>query len=163
MNWEAVGAAAELLGAIGVIASLLYLATQIRQSTRTAEDGALRGMVAAINHQLHEMLTPENLAVLLSGFSEYEKLDGSATFRFDSLIAGYLNIIESSINSNQAMLLADDTMENWGYYVRTRFLAYGGTLTWWEEAQGYFSPEMREWMKIQIACTDMDSDIWGIK
>ena len=32
MNWDAVGAIAELLGAIGVIASLVYLATQIRQS-----------------------------------------------------------------------------------------------------------------------------------
>jgi hypothetical protein len=32
MNWDAIGAIAELLGAIGVIASLIYLATQIRQS-----------------------------------------------------------------------------------------------------------------------------------
>ncbi len=32
MNWDAIGAIAELLGAIGVIASLVYLATQIRQS-----------------------------------------------------------------------------------------------------------------------------------
>ncbi len=31
MNWDAIGAIAELLGAIGVIASLIYLATQIRQ------------------------------------------------------------------------------------------------------------------------------------
>ncbi len=32
MNWDAIGAIAELLGAIGVIASLIYLATQIRHS-----------------------------------------------------------------------------------------------------------------------------------
>lgn len=32
MNWDAIGAIAELLGAIGVIVSLVYLATQIRQS-----------------------------------------------------------------------------------------------------------------------------------
>jgi len=32
MNWDAIGATAELLGAVGVIASLVYLATQIRQS-----------------------------------------------------------------------------------------------------------------------------------
>ena len=34
MNWEATGAIAELLGATGVIASLIYLASQIRHSTR---------------------------------------------------------------------------------------------------------------------------------
>jgi hypothetical protein len=33
MNWDAIGAVAELLGAIGVIASLVYLAVQIRQSS----------------------------------------------------------------------------------------------------------------------------------
>ena len=32
MIWDAIGAFAELLGAVGVIASLVYLATQIRQS-----------------------------------------------------------------------------------------------------------------------------------
>jgi hypothetical protein len=32
MNWDAIGAIAELLGAIGVIASFVYLATQIQHS-----------------------------------------------------------------------------------------------------------------------------------
>lgn len=38
MNWEAIGAIGEVAGAIGVIATLLYLAAQIRQNTR-----AMRG------------------------------------------------------------------------------------------------------------------------
>jgi hypothetical protein len=33
MTWDAIGAIAELLGAMGVIASLVYLAGQIRQSS----------------------------------------------------------------------------------------------------------------------------------
>ena len=35
MNWEAVGAIGEVLGAIGVIATLGYLAVQIRQNTES--------------------------------------------------------------------------------------------------------------------------------
>ena len=34
MNWEAIGAVGEVLGALGVFASLVYLAMQIRQNTR---------------------------------------------------------------------------------------------------------------------------------
>ncbi len=34
MNWDAIGAIAELAGAIGVVVSLAYLATQIRHNTR---------------------------------------------------------------------------------------------------------------------------------
>ena len=37
MNWDAIGAIAELLGAVGVIASLVYLATQIRHSREQTE------------------------------------------------------------------------------------------------------------------------------
>ena len=33
MNWEALGAIAELLGALGVIATVVYLAVQIRHNT----------------------------------------------------------------------------------------------------------------------------------
>ena len=36
MNWDAVGAIAEAIGAAGVIASLLYLAVQVRASARAS-------------------------------------------------------------------------------------------------------------------------------
>jgi hypothetical protein len=163
MNWEAIGAAAELLGAIGVIASLLYLATQIRQGTQTARDAAFRDIFTGVNFQLAELLKPENSAALFRGLMDYKELVGPEKFKFDSLLAGYLNMVESSIIANEAMLLDDDSMEQWGHYIRTRLLAYPGTLAWWEEAQAYFSVEMRDWMVRQISKTDMNSDIWGIK
>ena len=34
MNWEAIGAIGEIIGAAGVIITLLYLASQLRQNTR---------------------------------------------------------------------------------------------------------------------------------
>ncbi len=37
MNWEAIGAIAELAGALGVILSLLYLAAQIRTSNESSK------------------------------------------------------------------------------------------------------------------------------
>jgi len=45
MNWDAIGAIAEAIGAAGVVASLLYLAREIRTSARVsgrvkAADGA---------------------------------------------------------------------------------------------------------------------------
>ena len=40
MNWEALGAIAELLGAIGVIATLLYLSRQIENNSKQLEGAA---------------------------------------------------------------------------------------------------------------------------
>ena len=42
MNWEAIGTLAEVVGAIAVVVSLLYVAIQIRQNTRQVE-GQARG------------------------------------------------------------------------------------------------------------------------
>jgi hypothetical protein len=44
MNWDAIGAIAETLGAVGVIASLVYLATLIRDQMEqnTPNEGAHR-------------------------------------------------------------------------------------------------------------------------
>ena len=42
MNWDALGAIAETLGALGVIATLVYLATQIRHNTNELKGAAIR-------------------------------------------------------------------------------------------------------------------------
>ena len=47
MNWEAVGALAELIGAAGVILSLIYLATQVRQSNQESRASMIHAIAAA--------------------------------------------------------------------------------------------------------------------
>ena len=40
MNWEAIGAVGEIVGAIAVIATLAYLAIQVRQGTNSVQGAA---------------------------------------------------------------------------------------------------------------------------
>ena len=58
MNWDALGAIAELLGAAGVIASLLYLAVQVRQNTRqtrlAAQQATVRELGVALRAQAQD-------------------------------------------------------------------------------------------------------------
>ena len=55
MNWDAIGAIAELLGAVGVIASLVYLAGQIRQSREQTHQNT-RALRASTQHDIFENL-----------------------------------------------------------------------------------------------------------
>ena len=41
MNWEAIGAVGEILSAVGVVVTLAYLATQMKQNTRALRSGSL--------------------------------------------------------------------------------------------------------------------------
>ena len=45
MNWEAIGAVGEVFGALGVIATLGYLAVQIRQNTKTVRTSTYQAVL----------------------------------------------------------------------------------------------------------------------
>jgi hypothetical protein len=52
MNWEAIGAFAELLGAVGVIISLFYLASQIRRNSASVEAATALSISQATQQRL---------------------------------------------------------------------------------------------------------------
>jgi hypothetical protein len=53
MNWEALGSISALLGAIGVIATLIYLAIQIRQNNNQFRDAATIAVYDSSSHNDH--------------------------------------------------------------------------------------------------------------
>ena len=55
--WEAIGAIGELLGAIGVILTLVYLAVQIRQNTRAMEEGRRLALAQAYQQRADGLST----------------------------------------------------------------------------------------------------------
>lgn len=163
MNWDALGATAELLGAAGVVASMVYLAVQIKQSTRTERARAFQDIFSSFNAHNHEMFGPENIDLVVSGMRDLNSLSGGDRLRFDHLMNGYVNDVESTIFSKSAFLLGDETLENWAYALRTRFLPYAGVRAWWDEAKPLFAAETRVWVDEQISATDTSSDFLGIK
>lgn len=48
MNWDAIGTIAEVVGAVAVVVSLIYLAAQIRQNTKQVEEQARGQRFAAL-------------------------------------------------------------------------------------------------------------------
>ena len=94
MNWDAIGAIAELLGAVGVIASLVYLATQIRQSREQVSQNTrlltASATTAAIQcrARTNEMLIqdPEVARIFWEGIADRDSLAVEDRRRFDPLI-----------------------------------------------------------------------------
>ena len=89
--------------------------------------------------------------------------DINSKFTFDNLMVGWLTLAESAFISQEVDLMDQDAMETWGFYLRTRYLAYPGMLKWWSETKGSFVPAAQLWVEEQIRRTDMNSDFWGIK
>jgi len=163
VNWDAIGAIAEVIGGSGVIASLIYLAIQIRQSTRTERARAFQDIFSSYNDHSHEMFGTKNGDLIVSGMRDLSMLSGAERLRFDHLMIGYLNSLEATIFSQRASLLGHETLENWAYMLRTRFLPYPGVREWWDEAKPFFALETREFIDEQISQTDLSSDLLGLK
>ena len=63
VSWESIGAIAELLGALAVIASLLYLATQVRQSNRMAKAQSYQARSDATRELMFRMAEDDYLRI----------------------------------------------------------------------------------------------------
>ena len=103
MNWDALAAIAELLGAAGVIASLLYLARQVRQSTRQAQLAAQQATVHELGHALRAQAQDREWAELLSrALKGIDNLDEVERIQFLSHVGSILRLYESAFVHHQA-------------------------------------------------------------
>ena len=62
MNWDAIGAVGEVVGATGVIASLLYLAIQLKQSSAISRTESFH---LAVDQLISGVLQPNFMVLLL--------------------------------------------------------------------------------------------------
>ena len=97
MNWDAVGAVAELLGGLATVATLAYLAVQIRQNTRSVqassaatyrEGNAAFATIIAQNEELAELY--------YRGLSDPDSLSEVESHRFLNLCAMVLTYLHEA-------------------------------------------------------------------
>lgn len=139
MNWDAIGAIAELAGAIGVILSLAYLAVQIRLNTKQMESTARAARGAAYQNVLttyQSYLTPvaanaELADIFQRGLMDSQQLTESEFFRFNWLLGGYLTNLDNSFYQRQDGVVSEERWQvlltQLRYFVRAP-----GFKDWWQ-------------------------------
>ena len=83
MNWDAIGAIAELLSAVAVFVTLVYLALQIRQNTRAVRSSAVDASINSVIDVRGLMIQDSEMAdIFLRGNSDPDSLDRTENFRY---------------------------------------------------------------------------------
>ncbi len=93
MDWEAIGAIGEVLGAVGVIVTLIYLSTQIRQNNKNLEEttaSAVNESLLNLNGRISN--DPEFADILLRGRWDLESLNEVETERFRAFVSDLVNL-----------------------------------------------------------------------
>lgn len=151
MNWEAVGAIGEVVGATGVVTTLIYLAYQIRQNTTQLEQNTLTARAAAqnaSNESLREnrksiFESLEMSKIYLLGNKRPEDLDEVSMLRYRLVI---MNVTETMLEIYTQTLLTDFSPETWqtqGTSLVIRVLATPGGQWFWEGFADNYSADFR--------------------
>jgi hypothetical protein len=100
VNWDAVGALAELAGALGVILTLGYLAVQIRQNSKLLSASVADSSRDAYNELGRILGTSTDAArVYTSGIEDPTSLSPEATTQFHSLCHLAVNAVHQRFRS----------------------------------------------------------------
>src|SRR5438876_11820387 len=78
VNWEAISAIGQIVGAIGVVVSLIYVATEVRNSARATQLASRRSIseiFTLLSRQLAEH--PDLRELYYRGLHDFESLEGS--------------------------------------------------------------------------------------
>jgi hypothetical protein len=143
MNWDAVGALAEAVGAAGVIATLAYLAIQIRRSNLLA--------TAESNRFSHNASSPTVLAIaqdpelariFREGLGDRDSLSADDRVRFDMVVGTLISGLSATITDQDLLGHRSDLQGDQAEALRAFLLAPGGA-SWWADYQARFAPGVR--------------------
>jgi len=141
MNWDALGAIAETLGAIGVIATLAYLAVQIRQNSKLLASSAKQATQTSIYQQNHlAVQNPEIIDVISRGMKNIDGLNSQEKARFHYYwMTGFITYQEAF--KEVKLSGTDDDFWNVLEHALIRQLRTPGLSKWWQRNRIAFNPE----------------------
>ncbi len=91
MNWQAIGAIGELLGGVVVVASLVFLAIQLRRNTQTLQLGVAEEANRSFSTYLAMFTQPGVSRVYRVGLTSPSELDDDELVTFNAIISTLFN------------------------------------------------------------------------
>ena len=92
MNWEAIGAISELVATVTVVITLVYLASQIRQSNIQAQGDAHANWLTTWNDTIKGWIRDrDTVQIMQRGFSDFSALSRVEQAIFTHQVAAMIN------------------------------------------------------------------------
>ena len=96
MNWDAIGALSESIGALAVIISLVYLALQIRAQTREARLQSSFQITEAFREAISSLQNLERAKLTIDALKDIDALDDAERLQFNAICQRYLRVWEQA-------------------------------------------------------------------
>jgi len=139
MNWEALSAIADLVGVALVIVSLIYLATQIRQSNQMALAESERELLENWANAVTGISVDDRTTdIFLRGLDDFDSLSNVEKMRFSVIMQRMINTYISSVRMDSKSLVDSQEVVIFGDICLAMILTPGGR-QWWNIIGPYFT------------------------
>jgi len=142
MNWEAIGAMAELAGAVGVIATLLYLAIQIRQSSRSIESQNIHAQTQQSQQTMALQATPEVARAMNKAYVTGEDLSPEEFMLMEAYLLSKITAVRGDFLHFQKGLISREEWEQRKRMFAPYFIAKFAR-DHWHSTSRYFESDFR--------------------
>jgi hypothetical protein len=145
MNWEAIGATGEVLGALVVVITLGYLSVKVRQNTAQQK----REETVSIQRGQNEVVSGLNDPAMVRAYAMTAEYGSSASpedrSRAIIWVVQYLNQFQIVYDLHHIGTLDEERYNLWEG-IAISMVASKGLREWWDEEQGKmaFMPDIRE-------------------
>ena len=152
MNWAAIATVAELIGAAGVIASLIYLAIQIRLSTKVSRAELTKDLYLVSVTAIRDIASDDTLARISQDIREFESEE---LMRRNMFYQSFFRLYELQYNLWAQGLLDDNIARSYELIVRmwasTRYFP-----EYWNRHRGEFNEEYAAYVDKQLIIVQSD-------
>jgi len=139
MNWEMISAIVEGIGAVAVIVSLIFLASEIRHNTKTLARTEARETQRDCTVAYYSVADNEQTAeIVLRGMENLDDLNDVERYRFDMTAAGWLIAVEQAFAARELNRYDESNLAPFKSQIKGIVSSPGGG-KWWEESRIWFT------------------------
>lgn len=156
MNIMELGALGEFFGAIAVVATLVYLTVQVRQSRKQIENQIQQTSYVQYSNFLNIVgASPQVSALMVKGWRSMSDLNEEEETQFFSIFTTGLNSVEHNYRQLSDPENDPDTVMllNIAIYL----LGHPGGLEYWEAYRGVYSDDFVNWVDTNLQGLDTET------
>ena len=162
MNWDAIGAVGEILGAIAVVFSLIYLASQIRVSNKAARQEAMHEAMEGFSQLVGQLTTEPTLArIWVKGSANDKDLTIYDMVQYRSFLTQLNNYWERTYRLEKSGDLDSWVWENITG-PRLQIMSSEGYKAWFRDRKSTLNDEWRQFLESDMEKTTGEYTPLGI-
>lgn len=143
---ETINSIAQIIAAIGVIASLFYLAAQIRQNTKSQRSVVVDSLTSSLIALLEPQSHPHVMRAFAAAVEDWHGASEEDRMRAISLLFTTFKLFENAWFQQRQGTLDPEQWQGWDRHIRV-YYHRPGVQAWWADRRAMFAPGFRDYVE----------------